>query len=202
MILNVLGKQFPPGVLRYTLRWGMETWGSWSTVTLMEQSRPLGLIMPEPNLSLPLPAWSSGSGSPSSGCTEVWQIPVSLQRLSSIGLSWKLYVGSFASGLRKLQLKKIQSRRRQHQRKLILSRGLNSHGHSGRGRLGIKGREKAGREKRRECGVWFIARPLLRDKWYLWRVKKQSLNVQIMGWDKRFYGFPSGYIKSIKHKMW
>lgn len=157
MILNVLGKQFPPGVLSYTWRWGLETWGSWSSVTLMEQSRPLGLTMPEPSLSVPLPAWSSGSGSPSSGCTEVWQLPGSLQRLSSLGLSWKLYVGSFAPGLRKLQLKRIQSRRRQHQRKSTLSRGLCFHGQSGRGRLGMKGMEKAGREREKEReSVWSV----------------------------------------------
>lgn len=49
-------------------------------------------------------------------------------------------------------------------------------GNEGNGK-GWEGERKEGRE----CGVWFIARPLLRDKWYLWRVKTQQLSVQIMG---------------------
>lgn len=43
-----------------------------------------------------------------------------------------------------------------------------------------EGQSLGERKGERECGVWFIARPLLRDKWYLWRVKEQQLSVQIM----------------------
>lgn len=39
MILNVLDKQFPPGVLSHFWKWGMETQGPWLSITLLRQPR-------------------------------------------------------------------------------------------------------------------------------------------------------------------
>lgn len=192
MILNVLGKQFPPGLLGHIWRWGMETWGSWISVTLMGGPRPVGLTHT-------FYAWIQRLWFSQWRLCRDLAAPCPTSEVQLPRAKLKALCRAEEASTKENIGQKVPEEINSYQRPQLSGCNWLWAEREGEG-WELREGEKTGRTWK--YGVWFIASPLLRDKWYLWRVKKQQLSVQIMGWDKRFYGFPSGYIKSIKHKRW